>query len=126
MGMMMRCPKCGLGFEDQYGIVASPGTTITATSTRISCPRPGCSGTARQVQEGTFRVSASGTWNLLREALTPADTTVQDYQELFQTLLVAQREHAPPEEVVQRISSQVPKFAALGNLLLSQKGGALA
>lgn len=125
-GLPMRCPKCGWRFEAENFIHASPGTQLTVTGSQVSCPRPGCLGMAVQVQEGTFEVSSSGKWNLLKEALKPKDATAADYRVLYGTLLEAQRNHASREDVARRISSSAPKFNTLGELVLSQKGSAAA
>jgi len=119
----MRCKRCNRVFQDMHGIFAAPGTQITVTGVQVSCPH--CGGMAVQIQEGTFKISKTGHWRLLADALRPADVTPQDYRLLYETLKAAKEENASAEELAEQIANRAPRFRQLGEFLLSPQGSSL-
>lgn len=120
----MVCANCGLDFEADNFIGASPGTQVDISGSRVNCPR--CGEMAEQRQSGVFEVDAAGRWRLLAEALRPADVTRDDYERLFAMLEAAQREAASPAELAAKIDDEAPAFSALGQWFLSGHGVAIA
>lgn len=110
-GLPLRCDSCGYEFEDRHGIHLGPNSgDITITGFSTDCARSGCSGTARQIVEGTFSTDESARWSLVK-LFKPSGITLGDYESAIEAIRFGQERNSTPEQIAEDVSTASPKLA---------------
>lgn len=123
----MRCMKCGRRYNDPT-LYSTEGANarITAYGNRTRCPRPGCGGFGRQLIEGEFEVTPSGTWTPLASALANPEVTAGDLEKLGEIVRTARDSGVDKETLAEQLRSTLPRLAPVADFINSVHGDRLA
>jgi hypothetical protein len=123
-GLLMTCPRCKGVWESRAISISDDSRRNTFENLHVVENCPFCS--ARVEKQGSWHVDR-GVWRPLASALGEArNASAEDLAVLRDLLRVARETGATGEQVAEKIKVEAPRFGAVGDFLMSERGDRLA